>query len=354
MTENRYAAQDAVDFATALLSAAGLPADRARVVADILVEGDLMGHTTHGLQLLGPYLGSLESGGMTKEGDPEVISDRPAAVCWNGRKLPGPWLVVQAIALAEERARQLGSCTVAIHRSHHIACLAAFLREPAERGMMVEIASSDPASGSVAPYGGTRAVMTPNPFAAGWPTAHDPIMIDVSMSITTNGMSNRLAREGKTFDHKWLKDPDGVPTDDPAVFSADPPGTIQPMGGMDHGHKGYALGLWVEAMTSGLAGMGRAVGSSSWGAAVLVRVTDPDAFAGLDAFRSETGWMAEACRDNPVPAGAPAVRLPGWRGLALRREQLEKGVLFHPGIWDSLLPWADKMGVAAPSAISNG
>ena len=42
------------------------------VVADILVEGDLMGHTTHGLALLPGYLEELEKGKMTKSGSPRV------------------------------------------------------------------------------------------------------------------------------------------------------------------------------------------------------------------------------------------------------------------------------------------
>ena len=66
MSEKKYKAEDLIRFATALLDKAGLEADKSKVVAEILVEGDLLGHTTHGLQLLAPYLSDLEKGGMTK------------------------------------------------------------------------------------------------------------------------------------------------------------------------------------------------------------------------------------------------------------------------------------------------
>src|SRR5438445_3910554 len=128
----RHTAAELVAFATALLAGAGLDTDKARVVAEILVEADLLGHTTHGLALLALYLGEIEKGGMTKTGEPRVLADLPAAVTWDGQRLPGPWLTVRALELAAARAKQNGSCTVVIRRSHHIACLAAYLQRVAD------------------------------------------------------------------------------------------------------------------------------------------------------------------------------------------------------------------------------
>jgi LDH2 family malate/lactate/ureidoglycolate dehydrogenase len=93
----RYPATALRGFAARLLERAGLASDRAADVADILVEGDLMGHTTHGLQLLGPYLKALEDGGLTRTGDPAVVADRGGTIAWDGNFLPGPWLVLRAM-----------------------------------------------------------------------------------------------------------------------------------------------------------------------------------------------------------------------------------------------------------------
>ena len=41
--------------------------------------------------------------------------------------------------------------------------------------------------------------MTPNPFAAAWPTEGEPVIIDVCQSITTNLMTRRLHAEGRRF-----------------------------------------------------------------------------------------------------------------------------------------------------------
>jgi LDH2 family malate/lactate/ureidoglycolate dehydrogenase len=219
---------------------------------------------------------------------------------------------------------------------------------------MITLASSDPAVATVAPFGGRKAVYTPDPIAVGIPTDGDPILIDVSASITTNGMATRLRREGKKFPAAWALDATGRPTDDPEALFTDPPGTLLPVGGTDHGHKGFGLALMVEALTQGLSGFGRAEKPSQWGASVFVQVIDPAAFGGMDAFRQETGWLAAACRETPPVPGVGAVRVPGQRGLELRRQALVEGVALYPGILEALVRYAKKLGVTVPQSLAGG
>ena len=340
-------------FAAALFENGGMEADKAATVAEILVEGDLLGHDTHGLAQLGPYLDALASGDMRGQGEPEAVSGTPVAETWDGRKLPGPWLVRRASDLASARAAEFGLAAVAIRRSHHIACLAAYLpRVVAERGQVMLVFTSDPATASVAPWGGTRRLFTPNPVAAGWPSPGGPVMLDVSMSITTNAMTARRRAEGTRFPHPALLDAAGRPTDDPDAFFAEPGGSLLPLGGEAAGHKGSALGLLVEALTSALAGHGRADAPTGWGASVLVLVLDPARFGGRDAFLRETGWMEEAVHANPpVVPGGHAPRLPGERGWKRRAEALANGVVLHPAIPPVLRERAARAGIAPPAPL---
>jgi L-lactate dehydrogenase len=347
----RYSASDLISFATALLAKTGLDADKAQVVAEILVEGDLFGHTTHGLHLLGPYLSELEKGAMAKMGEPRVVADFPAAVTWDGCRLPGPWLTVKAFGLAMERARKFGMCTVVISRSHHIACLAAYLKCVADAGFMAILTCSDPADQAVAPHGGRRGILSPNPIAAAWPTGGDPVILDVSMSIASNGQTRRALNEGRKFPAPWLVDAEGIPTAEPAALFTQPPGAILPTGGVDHGHKGYALGLLVEALTSGLAGHGRADPREGWSACVCLQVFDLALFGGTEAFSRQTAWMAKACLETPPRAGFERVRLPGESGLRRREAQLRDGVELYPAILPMLAPWAEKLQVPLPVVV---
>src|SRR5689334_13711111 len=141
MADIRYSESALTSFAQRLLIAAGLDDAKASDVAQILVTGDLLGHTTHGLALLAPYLGELEKGEMAKTGFPSVITEREATELWDGRRLPGPWLTLRALDAAASMARAHGTGTVVIRRSHHIACLAAYLLQATERGLIVVIKS---------------------------------------------------------------------------------------------------------------------------------------------------------------------------------------------------------------------
>lgn len=350
----RYAAGALVDFAAALLRSLGQPDDRARTIAEILVEADLMGHTTHGLQLLSPYLAEIEAGRMPVSGEPTAVSDHGGTITWDGHYLAGPWLVVKALDLAMARVRQHKVVTIVIRRSGHIACLAAYLRRATDLGLMAVLMCSDPTVTTVTPHGGTAGRFTPNPMAFGWPTQGEPVLIDISASTTTNGLTGRINREGKgrKLPGQWLVGSDGNASDDPRVLTTNPPGAILPLGGMDSGHKGFGLALFVEALTAALGGFGRADKPGQWGGAVFLQVIDPEGFSGLEAFKHEASWLAESCRTTPVKHGNPPVRMPGERGLALRTDQVKSGVVLHPEIMPALKPWAEKRKIRLPAPLS--
>lgn len=350
-TSPRYRSEQLRDFARTLLERTGARADIARDVADILLDADLLGHTTHGLGLLDPYLDEIEKGNMAKSGEPKVLRAKPAAQTWDGQRLPGPWLTLRALEAAAAMARACGTGTVVVKHSHHIACLAAYLKRATDAGHVAIIESSDPTVLAVAPHGGITPFITPNPIAAGLPTSGDPILIDVSTSITSMGYAKQEMLAGRKLPGDWLIDHEGTPTDDPAALFNEPKGALLPLGGVDAGHKGFGLGLLIEAMTGGFAGYGRADPPAGWGGTIFVQVFDPEAFGGLAAFKRQMDFLVDSARGAAVRPGSDRVRLPGERGMQRYREQLANGVALYPSILPSLARWAEKFGVAAPSAM---
>jgi LDH2 family malate/lactate/ureidoglycolate dehydrogenase len=348
----RYPAESLRGFAHRLLAHAGVRADIARDVGDVLLEADLLGHTTHGLALLAPYLAELEQGRMAKSGEPEVVETRPAVQRWDGKRLPGPWLTLRALEASARMARECGTGSVVIARSHHIACLAAYLVRATEQGFVAIVQTSDPMVKAVVPHGGMTPFITPNPIAAGLPTSGDPILIDVSTSITSMGYAKQEMLAGRRLPGPWLIDAKGEPTSDPAALFGEPAGALLPLGGIDAGHKGFGLGILIEAMTAGLAGHGRADPPDGWGGSVFVQVLDPEAFGGLAAFKRQMDKVADTARRAKPRPGVDAVRLPGERGLQRRREQLAQGVALYPTILPALAPWARKYSLDLPAVVA--
>jgi L-lactate dehydrogenase len=199
----------------------------------------------------------------------------------------------------------------------------------------------------VVPFGGRRAVFMPDPIAIGIPTRSDPILIDISSSITTLAMVARARREGRRLPGPWLLDADGVPSDDPHALSG---GALLPVGGLDHGHKGTGLAWMVEALTQGLAGYGRADPTHAWGGSVFVQVFDPELFAGRADFTRQTEWIADACRATTSRDPDRKVRPPGAQALAGLRWAQARGLAPRAEAMAALVPWAERLGVTPPEA----
>ncbi len=348
---SRYSWKDLGALAARLLEAAGLPRDRAEVFARVLVEADLMGHTTHGLRQMPRYLEELAAGRMAARGEPKVVRDTGATFAWDGGYLPGPWLVHRALEQSYERIKQHPVVFGAVSRSHHICSLSSYLLEPASRGFLCFVASCDPATASVAPFGGRVPLYTPNPIAMAIPTGGDPMLVDMSVSTTANAVVGLYRSWGKRLPGPWVLDNAGRASDDPDALFTDPPGSVLPLGGMDLGYKGYALGLIVEALTSGLAGHGRADGVKRWGASFCVGLIDPAGFAGREAFTRQLGWLADACHANPLRPGAARVWLPGEIELSRRAEAMQRGVELDDAIVAALRMRAEAAGVVLPEPI---
>lgn len=342
-------------FASALFVAGGMDVEKAITVAGLLVLTDAMGRRTHGLAMAPLYLAELANGGMAGSGEPEVLKDNGHTAVWDGRYLPGLWLVEQAIDQAIPRAQAFGISAVAIRRSHHIGCLAALVKQAADRGFVALIANSDPAGQRVAPFGGTEALFTPNPFAVGYPTAADPVLIDLCASITTTSMTRQKHAAGELFEHPWLLDAEGRPTRDPAVLEhSTPRGSLQLIGGQAYGHKGFGLALMIEALSQGLAGHGRKDAPKRWGGNVFLQVMDPELFAGAEAFVEQTQHLAERSRANkPVDPRRP-VRLPGDQAARGIAEAQQRGISYDSKTARALQAVAAGLRVAVPARLVPG
>ncbi|MBK4216005.1 Ldh family oxidoreductase [Paracoccus caeni] len=349
----RFARADLLSFAETLLTRAGMEPDKAAVTAEVLIEGDMIGHETHGLQLMHWYLECLADGSLNGVGSYEVVSDRGAAFVWDGRLLPGAWLLDRAMDQAMERARDHGIVAAAIRNCHHTCALSAYLRKATDRGLIAQLSVSNPAAARVAPYGGTKPVLTPNPIAMGFPTTNDPVIVDVSASITTTTMTQLLAKKGERYPEAWGLTADGQPTDNPRDIT-ERGGTMMPLGGALKGHKGYGLALMVDLLGQGLSGKGRAntTAPGPLAQSAFLQVIDPAFFAGLDAFTEQSDWLAEACRSNPpAPWNNGPVRVPGDSATRKRRAALEQGVPVADSDLERMAKHAARLQVALPQPV---
>lgn len=349
----RYRAEDLKALAAGMLAAAGLAEPHAGTTAATLVEADLLGYTTHGIQFLPQYCKALEQGAMTPDGEPELVRDEGAHMLFDGRKLPGPVCIGHAVAGALERSASHGVVTALVRRSQNAACLAAYLLPVVEAGKIGLLFVATASTSAVAPPGGAAARYSTNPMAAGFPTGGDPVLIDMATSATTNRLTERLAREGGEHAGEPMLDADGNPANDPRALAGG--GAIRPLGGAANEHKGFALALMIEALTVSLGGAGRALqretGEPS-GSGAFIQIIDPAAFSGRETFVREMDALAAHLLDTPARPGSDGVRIPGQRAMAARRDHLENGVVLHGSIRPHVEPVAESYGLKFPDPVN--
>ena len=326
-----------------------MQADKAGTVAELLLLTDAMGRRTHGLAMVPLYLAEMAKGKLRGSGEPTVVSQRGVCLVWDGQYLPGLWLARRAVDTLRPLVAEHGLAALAVRRSHHIGSLATVQTLATDLGLVAFVATSDPASARMAPFGGTQAVFTPNPFGIGYPGGDHPVLVDISSTITTTSMTRQKFAAGEKFDQAWLLDAQGRATRDPAVLEhSEPRGSLLPVGGMDHGHKGYGLSLMVEALTQGLSGHGRQDAPGHWGGNFFIQLFDADFFAGREAFVAQMDHTGGLCRASAPIDPAKPVRVPGDQAAASLQAAQSEGIAYAEPAWKAIAEWAQRLGVALP------
>ncbi|GAA3357595.1 Ldh family oxidoreductase [Saccharopolyspora gregorii] len=343
----RYPHADLTEFTTALLRHVGADAAQAAAMTERLLDADLLGHRTHGLWFLSNYLERISGGHIRTSGEIEVVHREPGAAAWRAHRLPGAWVLGEATALLLDDVRERATSTITIADCSHIGCLQSYLPPFTERGLLVQLTATNPGVASVAAPGGTNPVITTNPIAMGIPTRGAALLIDQCTSVGSNALFDDYAARGERLPGEWLLDAAGVPTDDPAVLTGEPKGTIQSLGQAEFGYKGFGFGLMSEALSLALTGYGRRSRPNRFGQGVFLQVIDPAKFAGSTEFLDEVDHLVSTVRADPGRDGRPP-RLPGERALASRADQLRDGVELHPDALTRLAPWARRAGVPLP------
>ena len=333
-----------IKFCNSIFKKLGMDDEKAKDTSEVLVEADMMGHSTHGVRLLPLYIKDIEAGNMKASGNQITLNDTGSCITIDGDNLPGIWLTKQGLKLSSERAKIYGVSTILIKNSHHNGALAAYLLPIVAKGLVPMIKCSVPSSATVAPFGGTKALLTPDPMALAFPTNGEPVIIDISASITTNNMIADKIVKNEMFDFNCLLTKDGIPTNDPKeVFENN--GTVMPLGGLEYGHKGFGLALGIEALSQGLSGSGRSRKLKTMNLSIYIQVIDPDAFAGLDAFKNEMSFLYNECINNPPIDKNKKVRMPGQNALFRRKKAIENGIYLSKETLSTLNEISNKLDI---------
>jgi L-2-hydroxycarboxylate dehydrogenase (NAD+) len=241
----KITATQAEALATRLLEEHDASPANAHLQAALLIDAELKGHPSHGLQRLPRILSRIDRGLIDPRANGISHWQSDAVLRMDGQKGLGPVVAMSAVEQLMRRVVTSGIALAAIRNSNHLGMLAFYVERLALHGLIGIAMSSSEAL--VHPFGGTRAVLGTNPIAIAVPTSERPLILDLATSVVSMGKIHHYAHTKMPLPSGWARDLDGNPTTDPHKAKA---GAIAPFGDA----KGYGLGIAVELLVAALAG----------------------------------------------------------------------------------------------------
>lgn len=340
--------EDLDRFVRDVLVAKGVSQDDAAIVAQGLVWANLRGVDGHGVSRLPRYVRIIERGEIDPRARPRLTLDRPAAFVLDCGHCFGPVAMMQAIAIAADRARTAGSCFGVIRETTHTGAIGRYAQWLAENGCAGIVFGSGPA---LMAYHGTRvASLATSPIAFGVPSGTGPIVLDMATSTISNGKILQARQTGEKLPEGAVLTAAGEPTTDPRDAEI-----LLPLGGP----KGSGLGLMFEMFASVLAAapiMARAVGPEQ-----RTRHTNNSAVLAIDiaAFRPQADFVHDAdelvriLKGLPRQAGFDEIFMPGERSTRTEAKRRKSGIPIAPALWTELQEVAARLKVKMPMPASS-
>lgn len=232
-------------FACDVLAKTKMSKEDARTLSEILVEADLRGVHTHGLNIFPRYVRSFQQGIINPTPNTRVIRGEHAVSVIDADNGIGHVATHFATNKAAENAEKYGIGMATVTNSNHFGAAAYYATRLAERGMIGYVVTNTPPM--LTAFGGISPVLGNNPIAYAIPTKTDPIVLDMALSPVAMGKLRMMAQEDEKIPDGWAIDKEGKPTNDANKALA---GFTLPIAG----HKGYGMSFINEIMSGALSG----------------------------------------------------------------------------------------------------
>jgi L-2-hydroxycarboxylate dehydrogenase (NAD+) len=329
----------------------GISPSDAETCRDVLLDADLKGLDTHGVNRLKPvYYDRVLAGKQKPVTNLDVIREGPTTAVIDANNGMGMVAARKGMETAITKAKEYGMGMVAIRNSTHFG-IAGYYAEMASKKGMLGICGTN-ARPAIAPTFGVEPMLGTNPLTFSFPTDEEfPFTLDCATSIIQRGKVEVAARENKLLS-------DGLIIDNSNEYMNEPSKTLDallrgeaallPLGGAGDetsGYKGYGYATVVEILSSALQ-QGfflRAINGVNLGHFFIA--IDVEAFTELDDFKTTTGSILRELRSARRAPGQPRIYTAGEKEYLVSLERRTRGVPVTSGVQKELVEMRDEQGL---------
>lgn len=319
---NKISVKSLHNFFDAVLSPYELSPEVAEALKTHLVEANLCGMDSHGLQQIFGYVKSLLRNRINPKPNLCIHSVRPTMIRIDGDRSPGQYAGKVAMEKAIEVARQFGMAVVGVSNSNHFGMAGYYTRMAAEAGT-IGFATSDTSAVDLAPYGGTKAKLGNNPISWGIPTGtSQPVILDMAAGTVSGGKVKHFAYQGLPIPLGWGLTEAGEPTDNPKQVAVNLPAS----------YKGSGLAFVADLLCGPMLGTAaamfknKAIHDGANGTGHLFWVLDVEAWTDRKEFEQRVQHAIASLKETPRLDPNQPIYYPGELEAMTRQERLLTGI----------------------------
>ncbi len=340
--DTRFTFETLHSFSHQVMVSVGASEQNATIVADHLAGSNLVGHDSHGVHRLEEYVNAIQEGRVDPRAIPTPIHERATTAVYEAVGVLGQVAGALTTEQVIVRALEQGTAVVTARNANHIGRAGVYAMQMANAGLVGQVYCSGNGSPLVAPWGSTERRLATNPIAIAVPTAGEPILVDVTTSVTAEGKIRVARNAGKRLPPDQILDREGNPSNRPEDLYAG--GSILPLGAA-MGHKGYGLSVIVDLLGALLGGAGAANMDTKFSNNFSLWAADPEALGGrTEMERLQQEYFTQLKSATPK-TGVDEIFLPGEPEQRTAEARTRDGLPLDAGTVTRLDGLADHLGL---------
>lgn len=333
------------------------------LLADTLVDADLRGISSHGIQRLAWYLNMIKEHIIEPTNKPIILKESATSLLIDANQNMGHIASALAMRKLIEKTKKSSVSIAVIRNSNHFGTAGYYSRMAAEAGLIgVSNTNTRPL---VVPTNAKDAFLGSNAFAFTFPAEPHPFVFDGATSVVSGGKIQVLAKQGGKIPGEWAIDRDRNIVKDAnaaedilskvALTEEQPGGGVLTLGGNEEensNYKGFGNSLVVELLT-GILAQGSISADTNTGKhdfSQFFLTIDPSFFGDIEVLKANVESMFERIRNLDKLPGTQ-IMIPGEREYKRYDENKAHGVSIDETTAGQLKDIATELNVTAPTAL---
>jgi uncharacterized oxidoreductase len=310
-------------------------------LVETLVEANLAGHDSHGVQYYPRYSERIQQGFIKVENEPKIVKETSNTALIDGNWTFGQKTAMMLTEIVTKKAKENMVAAAGAYNCNHIGRIGYYTSWAAKHDIITNF-YVNVGHPSVSVFNGQGKTFGTNPYSISVPTDGEiPFLVDYATSVVAAGKITVAKYNMEKIPKHWIRDKYGRITDDP--FDLSEGGWLLPFGD----YKGYGLQLACEILGAVLTGSRTGFDENQEPPApngIFMIGLNPEAFVGIKEFKKNTETLLNEIKNVRAEPGKK-VQVPGEPERNTKIKRIEQGIPLPTETWNQILNLCEVLNV---------